>query len=469
MKIVLLKASKYANVPPGRTPSGGRVIVVNDVFLDNFFRKELYQLWYGGAGSGKSDAKATELLIKALTNKFFRCIFVRKYQTTIRFSQFKLLCDLIKRYDLGEYFSINQQFMSIKCTLNDNELFAVGLDDVEKLRSIAQITDVWIEEPIGRRDSITAEEFRELVRRLRTKEADNHISMTFNPISRASWIYRDFFDIEKKVYNSSVFLLKSTYEDNHFLPKSTIDEYERLKKISPDEYKVFALGEWGDATDADRNIFDYEGIMNMPGNALLCPSGTKFVTVDIAFSGLDRTVIFVWDGWKAIDVKVMTKATPRDVVLAINHTCATYRVQRSCVAYDSTGVGKGLSSELFGALAYDASARPVERKNRNSIIKPKHYANLRAQIHSYIAEKISNGEIGWALPVNSLFEELTEELLALKWSKLPGEGALQVENKEIIKARLGRSPDLADAFVMRALFDIVQQSTLTRPRRAIIA
>jgi len=184
---------------------------------------------------------------------------------------------------------------------------------------------------------------------------------------------------------------------------------------------------------------------------------------------LDRTVIFVWDGWKAIDVKVMTKATPRDVVLAINHTCATYRVQRSCVAYDSTGVGKGLSSELFGALAYDASARPVERKNRNSIIKPKHYANLRAQIHSYIAEKISNGEIGWALPVNSLFEELTEELLALKWSKLPGEGALQVESKDIIRARLGRSPDLADAFIMRALFDIVQQSTFTRPRRAIIA
>ena len=72
-------------------------IVVNDVFIPEFFRPELIQIWYGGSGSGKSDAKATELLLKAIVQPYFRCLFTRKHREHVRDSQFLLFKDLIER------------------------------------------------------------------------------------------------------------------------------------------------------------------------------------------------------------------------------------------------------------------------------------------------------------------------------------------------------------------------------------
>ena len=46
-------------------------VVINDAYLPHMDRPERIQIWYGGSGSGKSDAKATELLLKCLYNPRF--------------------------------------------------------------------------------------------------------------------------------------------------------------------------------------------------------------------------------------------------------------------------------------------------------------------------------------------------------------------------------------------------------------
>jgi len=86
--------------------SGRHPIIVNDVYLPHFDRPERIQIWYGGSGSGKSDAKATQLLLKCLTAKYCRVLFSRKFATQIRDSQFQLFKDLIARYGLQPYFKI---------------------------------------------------------------------------------------------------------------------------------------------------------------------------------------------------------------------------------------------------------------------------------------------------------------------------------------------------------------------------
>ena len=50
--------------------SGLVPIVANDIYLENRFRPERIQILYGGSGSGKSDWKATELLLKCLHKGF---------------------------------------------------------------------------------------------------------------------------------------------------------------------------------------------------------------------------------------------------------------------------------------------------------------------------------------------------------------------------------------------------------------
>lgn len=216
-------------------------ITINDVYIPHLFRKERIQILYGGSGSGKSDFKATELLLKCLCDPFRRVLFMRKHATQIRDSQFLLFKDLIKRYELGEYFQVKESEMDIICRHNGNMLLSAGLDDVDKLKSVADITDAWIEEPIDKKGSISSSDFTELDRRLRSPLASNHIHLTFNPISKESWVNDYFF--KSDAY--AAFRLRTTYLDNHYSPPEQTRQFEILKEKKPDEYKVYALGEWG--------------------------------------------------------------------------------------------------------------------------------------------------------------------------------------------------------------------------------
>ena len=221
--------------------SKGLPITVNDVYLPHFDRTERIQIWYGGSGSGKSDAKATQLLLKCLTKPYCRVLFSRKHAEQIRDSQFQLFKDLISRYALTDYFKILESEMDIICRHNQNRLMSGGLDDVDKLKSIPDITDIWVEEPMDKKGNISSADFRELNRRLRSPKASNHIHFTFNPISKESWIYEYFF--RSSEYDA--FKLKTTYLDNHFSTPEQGAQYEILKTRDPEEYKVYALGEWG--------------------------------------------------------------------------------------------------------------------------------------------------------------------------------------------------------------------------------
>lgn len=221
--------------------SEGHPVIVNDAYLPHFDDAARIQIWYGGSGSGKSDAKATHLLYKCLTKPFCRVLFARKFREQVRDSQFLLFKGLIARYGWQDLFQVKESEMDIICRVNGNMLLSGGLDDVDKLKSIPDLTDIWLEEPIDKRGSISSSDFTELDRRLRCPLASNHIHLTFNPISVESWIYDYFFRSDE--YGASI--LKTTYLDNHFAPSEQFLQFEILKNKKPDEYKVYALGEWG--------------------------------------------------------------------------------------------------------------------------------------------------------------------------------------------------------------------------------
>jgi len=264
--IRFLPASKAKGLTPEQVQYIGSVgnflpIVVNDIYIPHYKRPERIQILYVGAGSGKSDWKATELLIKVLTEPYCRVLFVRKDHVTVRHSQFQLFKDQIARYNLQAYFTVLETPMIIRCH-NGNVMLSGGLDDVDKLKSIADITDIWLEEPLDKRGSITADDFLELDRRVRTTKASNHIHFTFNPISQDSWINDYFF----KAQDYEPFILKTTYLDNHFSPESQHLTFERLRVRNYQQYLVYALGEWGTLTEG--LIFkEYTIVPDFPSDA----------------------------------------------------------------------------------------------------------------------------------------------------------------------------------------------------------
>lgn len=209
-----------------------------------------YQIWYGGRGSSKSWTKAIQYLLKAQSQPYFRGIFARDTQKNVRMSQYQLFKDIAGRFScFRDQFAFTDGPMKITCRQNGNFLMGGSFEQPDTLRSVADPTDFWAEEPITRGSQINRQDFFDIVGSLRNShDISTQFHFTFNPISRQTWIYRDFF--EQKLYDVETLFIN--YWDNPFCPQSTITFLESLKTLDPKRYEVDALGNWGVA---------YEGLI----------------------------------------------------------------------------------------------------------------------------------------------------------------------------------------------------------------
>ena len=209
---------------------------INTKFLDLVNNDERIHVLVGGASSSKSYSTAQKLIYKTVFEPGHKILVVRKVAKTVRHSTFDLLITIIKEQNWFNYFKINQTDLQITYLGNDNQIIFTGLDDVEKLKSIHGITDIWIEEA----SEITEADFNQLDLRLRGEtKYKKQITLTLNPISIKHWIKKRFFD---KKENDCI-THRSTYKDNEHLDKDTIT---RLEQITDKYfYTVYVLGDWG--------------------------------------------------------------------------------------------------------------------------------------------------------------------------------------------------------------------------------
>lgn len=212
----------------------------NDVYFPLLFdythREEVY---YGGAGSGKSVFIGQKLIVKALNRKR-KILIIRKYGTTLRDSVFQLVIDILKQWKIYDPKWVNLSTHTI--TLPNESVFLFkGLDDSEKIKSITDITDIWCEEGT----ELSLDEYTQLDLRLRALVPDLQLFISFNPISKANWVYPKWFSPDAIVKAADTMILHTTYKDNRFLPESYIRSLEAKIDTNPAYYKIYVLGEFG--------------------------------------------------------------------------------------------------------------------------------------------------------------------------------------------------------------------------------
>ncbi len=209
-------------------------VEINKAYLPYLFSyKNRIEVYYGGAGSGKSIFVAQKLVLKALKSKR-KILVIRKVARTQKESCFAVICKILESIKLLNVCKINKTTLDITLP-NGSIILFKGMDDSEKIKSIADITDIWCEEAT----ELTLDDFSQLNLRLRALNPNLQIWLSFNPVSKANWCYQYFFERETKA-----FVLHTTYKDNHFLPKSYKDEIEDYKNTNPSYYKIYCLGEF---------------------------------------------------------------------------------------------------------------------------------------------------------------------------------------------------------------------------------
>lgn len=192
-------------------------------------------VFYGGAGSGKSYFVMQKIILKALDSQR-KVLIVRKVGATLKESVWSLTLELIHTGGLAPTVKqVNKSDLTIEF-LNGSVLLFKGLDDSEKIKSINGITDIVIEEAT----EITLDDFTQLNLRLRSKKPNNQIHLMFNPVSKANWVYKYFF--EAKPDNCAI--VQTTYRDNPHLPKEYVDSLHALENKNPAYYKIYVRGEF---------------------------------------------------------------------------------------------------------------------------------------------------------------------------------------------------------------------------------
>ena len=144
---------------------------------------------YGGSGSGKSFTQTQHEVIKAIQRKE-TILVTRKYASTLKHSVIALTRRILTDWNLGAPLHRKQIGPGIHiCAQRLTDHIQRTLDDTEKIKSIAGITRIWMEEA----NEFAQDDFNQLNLRLRGRE-NLQLTMTFNPIDENHWIKKLFFD-----------------------------------------------------------------------------------------------------------------------------------------------------------------------------------------------------------------------------------------------------------------------------------
>jgi len=224
--------------------------VFNDAYLPYLEDKTPLQIYYGGSSSGKSVFVVGQRTVWDLMNGGRNYLICRQVGRTIRNSVYNEILKVISSWGVGSLFNVNKSDMVITCS-NGYQILFVGLDDVDKLKSITPargvITDVIVEEAT----EAELASIKQLEKRLRggSEDVKKRISLLFNPILQSHWIYNEYFkpiawaDNQTEYKSDEISILKTTYKDNRFLTRQDIFRLENEK----DKYyhDVYTLGNWG--------------------------------------------------------------------------------------------------------------------------------------------------------------------------------------------------------------------------------
>lgn len=208
-----------------------------------------FVLNYGGSGSSKSWSQAQYELLKCI-HEVNHTLVVRKVADTLTHSVITLIREnLIQAWGMEPLvteYNKNERRITFQ---NGSTMIFKGMDDRGKIKSIENVTRVWVEEA----DQLLEEDHRELNRRLRGTK-DPQITYTFNPVSERHWLKTKLYDAEKNLT-----AIHSTHEDNPYLTDDYREELEKLYHQNYNDYRIYVLGHWGKLRTGSEFYMNFDG------------------------------------------------------------------------------------------------------------------------------------------------------------------------------------------------------------------
>lgn len=406
---------------------------------------ETKELIYGGAaGGGKSALGVLWIIEQCQVYPGTRWLIGRSKLKALKETTLNTFFELTTDLGITSQFNYNAQsgiiYWNNGSEILLKDLYAYPSDpNFDSLGSL-EITGAFIDEC----NQITYKAWQIVKSRIRYKLKKYNLSPkllgTCNPAK--NWVYAQFYLKDKNnTLDSDKKFIQALPTDNPHLPKSYL---ESLLSLDENSKQRLYYGNWEYDNDPAK-LIDYEKIQNIFTNDFI-EGGAKYISADIARFGSDKMVIFVWSGFKVIDMITLEKSSITEIAQLIRDLAFKHKVPLTNIIADEDGVGGGVVDILkCKGFVNNSKALPVE----NQIVQ---YQNLKTQCYFKLAEMIQTDKVYVDCKESTIVDEITKELEQVKRDKIDSDGKLRIVSKEDVKKNIGRSPDYSDALMMRMYF-----------------
>lgn len=405
---------------------------------------DIVEVLYGSAAyCGKSRLGCEWQILRRLKYPGTRGLIGRSELKVLKETTMNTFWETARRMSMvvGRDLNINNQ-SNIVTFSNGSEillkdLFAYPSDPHFQELGSLELTDYFIDEAAE-----VSKKAIDIVRsRCRYKHREYGIKakglLSCNPDKR-SWLYSNYYlpSIQGTLEPWRRFV-PGTFRDN---PDPDPDYLQILSNLPEMDRKRLLDGDWDYDESNDRIYFADR--LSQAFRDEFVGDKEKRITADIAALGPDRTVICVWLGLTLTRIVVLRQQTPDEVERVIEKLCQDENVIRNNLVCDQDGMGIGVVSHLKcrGFLNGGTPQNPL-------------YSNMKAQCYFKLGELINENKI--TFQTYDYKDQIIQELEMIRRKNPNKEGKISVTSKDEIAKQHGRSPDIADAIMMRMFFELM--------------
>lgn len=259
------------------------------------------------------------------------------------------------------------------------------------------------------------------------------------------------------MFTKAVTFIRAELKYNRMLTDNDPSYFANLAQQSDEQKARDLMGNWNFMAMGD-DLIKMADLQRCFDNAEQRGDNIRRVSCDVAFTGGDQCVLWLWVGWHVQDIFVC-KLNSKDTVDVVRGKLAEWGVTENHFTYDLNGLGQTFRGFFKHAVPF----------NNLEAVKPKFkniYDNVKSQCAYEFAQKILEREISFNPSI------LDRRFSGKGYKNRPLRDILQIERKCVrqdadkmdkgwclikkaqMKTLIGHSPDFFEALFMRMIFEI---------------
>ena len=236
------------------------------------------------------------------------------------------------------------------------------------------------------------------------------------------------------------------------------DEEQRMRDLE-------ANWNWKAAGDDMIKMEDLDGIYD---NAEQIGDGKRRASADIAFTGGDNFVMWLWEGWHCKDLVVL-RMDPKTLVSVVEAKLREWGVEECNFTYDMQGIGQYFKGFFKDAVPFNNQAAPIAQSHQEEGGIKYLYKDLKSQcawlfykmikdkkisIDSSLLERKYSGNGFDKVPLRQI---LQKERKMLRRDENSDDRGFKLLPKKIAKKDVGHSPDFFESWFYVMIFSLTKK------------